>query len=147
MLNCLPTAHFLLLFFFGALAELKFCHACLSSDFLFTCDCCVQIFAATGCFDLIILFSEIASFYGWLSNVKLYICLLRSIFLLGKCTLTLVALVLLFLHRWMCVVCCVRSDLKASDAAPLWLFPPGYLPQLTSTWPSAIPCRLLTYHI
>ena len=36
--------------------------------------------------------------------------------------------VLLFLHRKLCLWLCVRSDLKATDAAPLWLFPPRYLP-------------------
>ena len=56
----------------------------------------------------------------------------------GKYTLTLVALVLLSFSTAgcvLCVLCCVRSDLKASDAAALWLFTAGYLPQTTPTWP------------
>ena len=65
----------------------------------------------------------------------------RSDLEIGKCIclnlkLYLSQFVLLFLHRKLCV----RSDLKATDAAPLWLFPPRYLPpQTTSTWPS---CKL-----
>ena len=59
---------------------------------------------ATGCFALILLFSDIACSHEWLCTIKLNKIPLQ-IFLPDKCKLTLVALVLLLLQRWLSLCC------------------------------------------